>query len=837
MGKFIAAITLVLLIAAAAGTSPPTRAANGDLDRSFAGYGTGGRVIGDPFPGTVINDALALPDDKLIVVGSNGQDFVVARYDASGKLDPSFGNNGVTTLDFDNHADFATAVALSFDGAKILVAGTTSFGTRALPNSDFAVAQLNADGTPDTSFSQDGKTTVDFNGRADQATAVRGWYPGNKILVAGSAEQNPPGIPCAPDCNQDFGFALLTSDGSLDLSFGNGGKAQNDFGGNDTPLAVDFASPSGFIAVGSRSNGTSSEYVFALYISNGMLSLFRTGSSPSRLTDMIRLPDNTLVASGEAGGDFGLLAFKDDLSPISDFGTNGMATVDFGANDTPHALYQLSDGTFFVAGESGTRLAVAHVTAKGQLVPNSAVTTDFADTGAESVRALAVALVPDVRLWTIGTITAGGSPRLAMMRHFLDGTADDGGRQTTDFGADPGQRIHNSDRAQAAVFQPDGKLLVAGSTQPYSGQGSAALVRYTAAGALDPSFDGDGRLTLTTIPNGAIDIAVQPDDKIVVAGGAFNVARLKSDGSPDTSFNGTGYTQISIDGGVSMGMALQSDGKIVLAGYSNGAPNTFILARFTATGTPDTSFGLEGIVRTAIGFQAVATDVALQPDGKLVAAGYTGVSQTDANFALVRYNADGSLDASFDSDGKLTTDFGSIDVVYSLAIQPDGAIVAGGVSSFNGPAFARYRVDGSLDPSFDGDGKQTLEIAGRDTVSALTVSAAGITAVIRDPEEKAGMVVRLTPGGKLDTSINGNGLLPFHFAGINVASGIASAPGRIAVVGRTHNTPPPDPRSDYLSDDFAVAMYESVAGPTPSPTPSPSPSPGDQRVYLPLVRR
>jgi uncharacterized delta-60 repeat protein len=833
MRMFMAALALVLLIAALGGISAPTRAANGDLDRSFGGYGTNGRVIGDPFPGTQIADTVALPDDKLLVVGSNGQDFVVARYDASGVLDGSFGNNGVTTLDFNNHADFASAVALSYDGAKILVAGTTSFGTRALPNSDFALARLNADGTPDTSFSQDGKASLDFNGRADQATAVRGYYP-DKILVGGSAEQNPPGIPCAPDCNQDFGFALFTSDGSLDPGFGNGGKTQNDFGGNDTPLAVELRrdGSSGFIAVGSRSSGTTSEYIFATYL-GGTLGVFRTGSTPSRLTDLITY--DTVVATGEAGGDFGLLAFKYDLSPITDFGTNGMATVDFGSNDTPHALYRLSDGTLFVAGSSGRRLAMAHLSAKGQLVPNSAVTADLADTGTESIRALALTLVPDVRLLTVGTITTGGSPRLAMMRHFLDGTADDGGRQTTDFSADPTFGIHSNDRAQAAAFQPDGKLLVAGSTQPYTGQGGAALARYTAAGALDPSFDGDGRLTLTTIPDGAVDIAVQPDGKILVAGRHFEVARLKADGSPDTSFNGTGYAQFSIDPGGSMGMVLQSDGKIVLAGWSGAG--SFTLARLTAAGTPDSSFGLHGIVRTAVGFQAVALDVAIQPDGKLVAAGYTAVGQTDANFALVRYNADGSLDASFDSDGKLTTDFGSIDGALTVAIQPDGAIVAGGVSSQNGPAFARYRPVGSLDPSFDGDGKQILEIAGRDTASALTVSAAGITAVIRDPEDKAGLVVRLTPGGKLDTSVNGNGLLPFHFAGINVATGIASAPGRIAVVGHARNTP--NPSTVPLSDDFAVAMYESVAAPPPSPTPSPSPSPspGDQRVYLPLVRR
>ncbi len=820
MRTFIAALALVLLIAALAGMSWPIRAANGDLDRSFGGYGTNGRVIGDPFPGTQIADALALPDDKLLVVGSNGHDFVVARYDASGVLDSSFGTNGVTILDFNNHADFASAVALSYDGTKILVAGTTSFGTRPLPNSDFALARLNADGTPDTSFSQDGKVTLDFNGRADRTTAVRGWYP-DKILVGGSVEQNPPGIPCAPDCNQDFGFALFSSDGSLDLGFGNGGKVQNDFGGNDTPLAVELRldGSSGFIAVGSRSSGTTSEYVFASYL-GGTLSVFRTGSTPLRFTDLITEND-TVVASGEAGGDFGLLAFKYDGSLVSDFGTNGMATVDFGGDDTPHALYQLSDGTFLVAGESGRRLAMAHVSATGQLVPNSAVTVDFADTGAESVRALAVTLVPEVRLLTIGTITAGGSPRLAMMRHFLDGTADDGGRQTTDFGADPTFGFHSNDRAQAALFQPDGKLIVAGSTQPSGGQPSAALVRYNSDGGLDPSFDGDGRLTLTTIPDGAADIALQPDGKILVAGNHFDVAQLKADGSPVTSFNGTGYAQISIEGGRSLGMALQSDGKIVLAGGDN---STFILARFTAAGTPDSSFGLDGIVRTGVGLRAATGDVAIQPDGKLVAVGATLVSQTDENFALVRYNSDGSLDESFDGDGKLTTDFGSIDAAVTLAIQSDGAILAAGASYNNGAAFARYRADGSLDQSFDGDGKLLVQFTGRDAARALDVSAAGITAALCDPSDRAGLVVRLTPGGKLDTSVHGNGRLPFSFAGSDCPFGLASRPGRIAAVGHTRG-------------DFAVAMYDNSAAPTPSPTPSASPSPGEEQVYLPLVRR
>jgi uncharacterized delta-60 repeat protein len=423
MRTFIAALALIALLAALGGTSSPIRAANGDLDCSFGGYGTNGRVIGDSFPGTQIADALALPDDKLLVVGSNGQDFVISRYDASGKLDGSFGNTGVTTLDFNNHVDFATAVALSYDGAKILVASTTSFGIRALPNADFALARLNADSTPDTTFS----------------------------------------LACAPECNHDFGLARLTDDGGLDSSFGNGGKVQNDFGGDDTPTRVVFSSNTIF-AAGYRIIGTISEYVVALYgYGNGALDTrfngtgYRTGATPPKATDLLTVgnfAEEDLIVIGGAGGDFGLLRLNNDGSPVTAWGNGGLLTVDFGADDTPYMISYLPGSTIAVAGASGKRLAMARVTEQGQIVPDSAVTADFTDTGAETVRALALTLVPDVRLWTIGTITSGGSPRLVMMRHFLDGTADDGGRQTTDFGVDPVERIHNDDRAQAAVFQP-----------------------------------------------------------------------------------------------------------------------------------------------------------------------------------------------------------------------------------------------------------------------------------------------------------------------------------------------------------------------------------------------
>jgi uncharacterized delta-60 repeat protein len=837
----------------------PARAANGDLDRSFGGYGTGGRMLSDPFPGNHIADAVTTADGKLIAVGSDGKDIVVARYDAEGKLDSTFGvNNGVTILDFDGRTDFASAVNLDYRDGKILVAGTTRTGLIIAPTADFAVARLHADGKPDLSFSQDGKTTVDFKGRADYATAVLPYpYPSDdkKLMVAGTVEQNPSGFLCNPSCNSDFGFVRINGDGSLDSTFGIGGKVQNDFGGDDTPLAVVF-SGNAFYAAGHRIIGATSEYVIAYYqYGKGDLiktfngTGYRIGSSPSSLTALLPVGvygADEVVAAGSVGGDFDLLRFKPNGSLDPTWGNNGLLTIDFGGDDAPHRLFELTFDTYAVIGASGTRLATARVTDKGQIVPNTALTTDLSDTGAASVRALAVTQVPDVRLLTIGSIKAGSTAQLAMARYFLAGVADDGGRQATNFSVlSGGYPRKNNDRAKAAGFQPDGKLLVAGHTNPTNGPDpqAAALARYTTAGALDSTFDGDGLLTLASIPVGASDIALQPDGKILVAGSVFDVARLNPNGSPDMSFNGSGKATVNIANGYSTAMALQADGKIVLAGSTSSATSsTFVLARFTAAGLPDTSFGLDGIQRIGFGAASAATDVAIQPDGKIIAAGLTTGGGANLDFALMRLNpADGSLDMSFDGDGKQTAEFDSADAATAVAIQPDGKIVAAGVSLNNGAAFARYLTDGTPDKSFDEDGKLVLPVSGNDSVRALDVSAGGITAAICDGNDTAGLVVRLKQDGKPDSSINGNGRLPFRFGGTDCPYGLASTEGRIAVVGYGRKTPPAG-SYDTLTEDFAVAMYENVATPKPAPNPTPTPNPmptptGGHKVYMPLVVR
>jgi uncharacterized delta-60 repeat protein len=211
-----------------------------------------------------------------------------------------------------------------------------------------------------------------------------------------------------------------------------------------------------------------------------------------------------------------------------------------------------------------------------------------------------------------------------------------------------------------------------------------------------------------TEDDGAAALALQPDGKLVAAGHghigshyAFALARYNPNGSLDTSFNGTGKVTTAIGslGSYPSALALQPDGKLVEAGESsNGySRERFALARYNPDGSLDTSFNGTGKVTTAIGLRAHADALLLQPDGKLVAAGYSRHGSS-YDFALARYNPDGSLDTSFNSNGKLTTPIGpGTDSASALVLQPNGRLVAAG-SSDNGSrhmdfALARYRRD------------------------------------------------------------------------------------------------------------------------------------------------
>lgn len=260
----------------------------------------------------------------------------------------------------------------------------------------------------------------------------------------------------------------------------------------------------------------------------------------------------------------------------------------------------------------------------------------------------------------------------------------------------------------------------------------SAQLQAQTAGSLDPTFDTDGKVTTDFAAGADLAYAVarQADGKIIAAGTAFfgtydfGLVRYNTNGSLDTTFDADGKVTTNFGTGADAAnaVAVQPDGKIVAAGLVGLGNNVynFALARYNTDGTLDTTFDTDGKVTTAIGsIDDRIYAIALQPNGKIVVAGfaYTGSSY---DFALARYNTDGSLDATFGNGGKVTTPFGTgSDDAYAIALQPDGKIVAAGVATIAGSGFdfalARYNIDGSLDTTFDGDGKVTTAFTtGRD---------------------------------------------------------------------------------------------------------------------------
>ena len=268
--------------------------------------------------------------------------------------------------------------------------------------------------------------------------------------------------------------------------------------------------------------------------------------------------------------------------------------------------------------------------------------------------------------------------------------------------------------ASGLAIQQDGKIVAVGSAGRDTRFG---LTRYNPDGTLDPSFGGDGKVSTDFTPGDADeakDVAVQADGSLVVFGqsgfiggsnAVLTLARYLPDGGLDPSFGDGGVVMIDFDPDpnateFAAGVAIDAQGKIVAGGSINSA--RFGVVRYDADGNPDGTFDGDGMVTTKIApGREGASDVAIQADGRIVVVGDIRLNR----FALVRYTDEGALDSSFGGDGTITTNFGRGGAAgLSLAIQANGKIVAAGYARGRF-ALARYDEDGTLDPSFGGDGK------------------------------------------------------------------------------------------------------------------------------------
>ena len=387
----------------------------------------------------------------------------------------------------------------------------------------------------------------------------------------------------------------------------------------------------------------------------------------------------------------------------------------------------------------------------------------------------------------------------------LDTNFGSSGKTTTDFGS-------GGEGANAMALQADGKIVVAGTTVR-SGFDIFALARYNANGTLDTSF-GDGGKVVTKFAGGgralARAVVVQPDGKIVAAGSSggtqFALARYHRNGSLDTSFGSGGKVTTSLGQGGNAGafaIAVQPDGKIVAAGHRRW--NDFAVIRYNANGTPDSGFGNGGIVITDFaGGEDRAHAITMLYRGMILVAGYATYTSAEGgqNFALARYNADGTLDAGFGDGGKVVTDFGGgLDIARAVAAQPGGMLVVAGSSS-NDFALARYNSYGALDQDFGSSGRVVTDFnGGIDVANAVAVQSDGKIIAAGVASGKFALS-RYDEWGRLD---------PVFGTGGKVTSAIVGIARAMAVQPDSYVALAGDDNIGY-SNDFAVARFIATPG-------------------------
>ncbi len=391
------------------------------------------------------------------------------------------------------------------------------------------------------------------------------------------------------------------------------------------------------------------------------------------------------------------------------------------------------------------------------------------------------------------------------------------GNLDTTFGAGTGKVITamgaGEDTARALAVQPDGKIVVAGSCSNGS-DNDFCLARYDANGVLDATFGSGGKVItdVSTYPDNAYAIAVQPDGKIVVAGYCYMItydfclARYSANGVLDATFGIDGLATPFITTGDDFvnALAIQPDGKLVVAGYCyhGGISSDFCLARYNANGDLDTAFGSAGLVFTKLStYDDIARALVVQPDGKILAAG----SCSDS-FCVARYNANGALDATFGSSGTVIA-FGGSSEGHALALLHDGRIVVAGACYAGGWDFclARFSANGALDPSFGSSGKVATPMgSNNDYIRAIALQPDGkivVAGYCWNGTKNDVCLARYLASGALDASFNSTGKLISPIgASDSVATAAALQPdGKIVVAGYCSNG---------TNNDFCVARYE-----------------------------
>ena len=747
------------LLAGNAGDLDPTFSGDGVAVQANAGFDRDGRDIAKAPNGkfvTIENETVTDPD--------NYSSFTrIARYNANGTRDTTFGSGGVATV------NGATHVAVRGDG-KVLVGGNAF------------VVRLNANGSRDTSFSGDGRADLpsDFVLRGLAAA------PGDKVVGAfhGSGDLR----------RVQFEAFRLNANGSPDTTFSGDGFAAIRYSTNVNDVAdeedVVVRADGRVVVVGSVYNRDNEFYVagrFAVaqftaggtgdhtFGSGGLVLTEFAGGAEAFAESAALAPGGKLVVGGVAyAGDaqrVALARYNANGSRDATFSGDGMHTLDVGLRPDPADVVVQGDGKILVAGDS--------------IFDGYEYSSN--------------------REFFAARLTSGGG---------LDATWDGDGLAVTDF-------FRDRDEAYAAALDSSGRLLVVGEIRvDQSSLVNRGVARYTTAGRLDTTFSGDGRIGddfPQTFRDGAANV-VQPDGKVIVAGswiGAgkpngfkrdFYLTRYNANGSLDSTFGSGGRVWTDFGGRYdgATNLLLLPDGKIVAVGQSvsgsnPGEPANVAVARYNPNGSLDTSFDGDGKLLRDLGGYDYAADLARDASGDLLVSAMS-VTSTSRQSVLMRLNPNGSLDPGLDGNGLLYHDYGT-----EMALQQDGKIVLATKEQNDqfidgGTVVTRLHPSGLLDTSFDCDGRTPVIGLGPEddlTPVDLRVTAGGKILVLADASidsrasYSAVSLIRLDGDGSFDETFGGGGDgrtldRPFDFAYFERPSAVAvDSKGRIVVTGAT----------------------------------------------------
>lgn len=701
---------------------------DGTLDTTF---GTAGRAFQDR--GTFYD--ITLQDDgKIVTVGPGylSGSFAISRYNANGLPDATFDGDGEQTIVLSGSyfTAWATSVVVQSDG-RIAVAGAADNGL----STQSAMIRLNANGSLDTSFANAGqlvtnlgRTTYDmppdiaiapdgsifvtsydyFLRRVTAAGVVDTTFVPSLYFAPASVAITNTGSVIVAGGGGSFELVGLSANGARDFSFGVNGRVTSTFTGSNGVIGtrafdVTLDANGRIVVAGQTLTGPQYSTAIARYHSNGVLDntfdfdgrALGPASGSAGVDTALRQDGKIVTASGltqanlfgESKTRLGLAVFNDNGSIAQTFGSSGVIVVSFGfSNDAAVSIATRQDGKVVVAGTSNKyRSQQSFLSYVNQYNADGTPDISFGQNGQIFVKPITrdrdlitdLELQPDGKMVLVGT-TGTYPSSIFITRRNIDGSVDSafgvGGTTITSFPT-------NIAGANSVALQSDGKIIVVGSANTSATNGDMIVLRYNVDGTLDSSFDNDGWATIDLgyAYDKAYAVKIQLDGKIVLAGTQFSIVRLNSDGSLDATFNGTGSV-------------LGTFGSSITAGNL-----------------------------------AWAHDLLIQPDGRIVVGGKMTVSFNPNNSILARFNSDGSLDTTFDQDGKVDiSSFGRAETIQSIQLDSSGKIVAAG--SGNGViAISRFNTNGSLDTTFDGDGRAFTPTGNssdnRQQANALTIQA------------------------------------------------------------------------------------------------------------------